>query len=158
MNNLIIRFSDFLETTEVSRKQDKLKLNNIGCDSDLAVSVKAVKISEDRVYVSGAIKGCINLECSRCLFMYRQNIEIPIAIDLGFIDEVVDINEEVRQLMLLEMPMKPLCSSDCLGICPECGKHKRIGDSCNCRDSSQVAQDEFMKERWKNLFKNNRRK
>lgn len=46
-------------------------------------------------------------------------------------DEKLDITEEVMTMIILSLPMKPLCKEDCKGICPQCGvnlnKHK-----CNC--------------------------
>jgi uncharacterized protein len=39
----------------------------------------------------------------------------------------VDLTEAVRQSVLLEMPMKPLCRPDCAGLCPRCGKNLNEG-------------------------------
>lgn len=45
----------------------------------------------------------------------------------------VDLTEAVRQSVLLELPMKPLCRSDCAGLCPHCGKNLNDGP-CDCRE------------------------
>ena len=34
---------------------------------------------------------------------------------------VLDLGEAVRQSALASLPMKPLCHSDCAGLCPHCG-------------------------------------
>lgn len=44
----------------------------------------------------------------------------------------LDIDEELREELVLGFPSKLLCSEDCEGLCPMCGKHKRDGD-CGCR-------------------------
>jgi uncharacterized protein len=45
----------------------------------------------------------------------------------------LDLDEELREVLILEMPMRFLCSEDCPGLCPKCGKPKRDG-SCNCSE------------------------
>ena len=100
----------------------------------------------------------LRLECSRCL----EEVVVPIrarvteeyypTVDLrsgltverpdggsGFmLNEAheLDLTEPIRQSILLELPMKPLCRPDCAGLCPRCGKNRNEGD-CGCpRDES----------------------
>ena len=49
------------------------------------------------------------------------------------IDEhhILNLTEAVRQYSLLTIPMKPLCTRDCAGICQNCGKNLNQG-SCDC--------------------------
>lgn len=44
----------------------------------------------------------------------------------------LDLSEAVRQYALLAVPMKPLCTEDCAGLCPDCGQNLNRG-ACNCR-------------------------
>jgi uncharacterized protein len=54
--------------------------------------------------------------------------------DVGYYsDDEIDIKDIVREQMLLVVPIKQLCSSDCKGLCPDCGKDLNTG-SCGCRD------------------------
>jgi uncharacterized protein len=48
----------------------------------------------------------------------------------------VDLDEDVRQYILLAIPQKLLCHENCLGICPTCGVN-RNNESCTC--DTQVA-------------------
>ncbi|MEW5694227.1 MAG: YceD family protein, partial [Candidatus Hydrogenedentota bacterium] len=34
--------------------------------------------------------------------------------------------DELRQQMVLSLPMKFLCRDDCLGLCPVCGENRNI--------------------------------
>jgi uncharacterized protein len=40
---------------------------------------------------------------------------------------VVDLDEAVREQVLLNLPMRALCSTDCAGLCPICGKNLNEG-------------------------------
>jgi uncharacterized protein len=46
-------------------------------------------------------------------------------------DNYVDITQDLKELVLVNLPMKPLCQSDCLGICPVCGANRNQGE-CGC--------------------------
>lgn len=147
MNGLILSLSDFLKTNAVEIRTDEYKVN-IGCKSDIYVSFRAVKISDDKIYVNGKIKGLVYLECSRCLFVYGHSMEIVIDIVVDVVNGYFNVGEEVRQLLVLEIPMKPVCSRDCLGICKACGKHNKKNGLCSCDDGD----GEFIRERWKELL------
>ena len=44
----------------------------------------------------------------------------------------LDVSELVREDLLLALPTRHLCKSDCKGLCPVCGQNLNRG-SCNCR-------------------------
>ena len=44
---------------------------------------------------------------------------------------VLDMTEVVRQYVLTEVPIKPLCCEECLGLCPECGSDLNK-EKCKC--------------------------
>ena len=43
----------------------------------------------------------------------------------------LDVDEPLREELVLAFPNKLLCSEDCPGLCPKCGKPRREGD-CGC--------------------------
>jgi uncharacterized protein len=153
MKELIIHLSDFLKKDTIEIKECKYT-NDIGYQTNIYVSFVAVKVSDSKVYVKGKLVGFIEQECSLCLQPYGHPLEIPINVDMYVREACVDVNEEVRQLILLEMPLKPICSSDCLGICKICGRRNKKDDSCSCVDEY----DNCIKERWKELLNKYRRK
>ncbi len=89
------------------------------------------------------------LECARCLDEFVIELESPIEVvcvigsnpsDLaeiqGFIGveaaaDYIDLTDEIRDLLLVLIPLKPLCRADCLGLCPKCGTNLNKG-SCSC--------------------------
>ncbi len=46
-------------------------------------------------------------------------------------DGKLEIDDAVREELLIDFPRKLLCSDDCEGLCPKCGKPKKEGD-CGC--------------------------
>ena len=57
-------------------------------------------------------------------------------------DDVVDLGPLVRDAIVLELPMAPLCTQDCAGLCPQCGANLNEG-ACGCVAPSDP--------RWANL-------
>ena len=47
-------------------------------------------------------------------------------------DETIDLGELVREQFYLVLPMKPLCTEGCRGLCPQCGTNLNRG-ACDCR-------------------------
>ena len=46
-------------------------------------------------------------------------------------DKTLDVDELVITNIILNLPMKHLCSEGCKGLCPKCGKNLNEGD-CDC--------------------------
>lgn len=56
--------------------------------------------------------------------------------DLGLAEyrgETIDLGEVVREQLYLALPMKPLCTEDCKGLCPVCGAN-RNRETCACQN------------------------
>jgi uncharacterized protein len=50
-------------------------------------------------------------------------------------DDVVDLEPLVRDAVLLELPLAPLCAETCLGLCPQCGTNWNESP-CQCRPAA----------------------
>lgn len=90
-------------------------------------------------------------ECARCLDavrgefseVFERTVVTKGAIDEDKLEESVDeyavldedgkldVDDEILEALVLLFPKKILCSEDCEGLCPKCGKPKREGD-CGC--------------------------
>jgi uncharacterized protein len=116
-----------------------------------------VSLAGRGVLVAGDFKGAWKMECARCL----EPFEMPVADDFRIFltrkfneltDKVVDLSKEdldeselvgeeidlgavLREQMILQIPIKPVCSEQCMGLCPECGQNLNLG-SCSCLKSS----------------------
>jgi uncharacterized protein len=89
-------------------------------------------------------------ECARCLIpvegTFSLEFERTVANEGTLTDEQLEDNvdeyviiengelnldEELREALILAFPMRLLCDEDCPGLCPKCGKPKRQGE-CGC--------------------------
>lgn len=86
--------------------------------------------------LQGSILAEIEGRCGRCLEPARERFEAYFeeALELeDFTDEeaLIDLSQWAHEYLLLELPVKLLCGTDCKGLCPECGKVLNEGP-CNC--------------------------
>lgn len=72
--------------------------------------------------------------CSRCLDDF--NADLNKRIDLNYALEktttVIDLDAEIREELILDYPIKPLCKENCPGLCRICGKNLNEG-KCSCK-------------------------
>ncbi len=59
-------------------------------------------------------------------------------------EERLDLDELVREDILLDLPSKYLCSPDCKGLCPKCGKNLNEGP-CGCENDEIDPRLEILK-------------
>jgi uncharacterized protein len=107
----------------------------------------------------GQLAGSLLTACSRCLEPAELTLDVPVsvvyvekggggsrrgdddedddALDapdvLTFEDGVVDLAPEVRDEILLALPVSVLCRADCAGLCSVCGGNRNIRP-CDCAE------------------------
>lgn len=113
--------------------------------------------TDNNLEVQARVEAAVHLVCGRCL----RDLERPIATPIRLFCEkqgkrqqrqqrrekektdrdeeglmvydghTLDLRDEIRQVVLLEVPGHPLCREDCEGLCPRCGKDRNL-DDCGC--------------------------
>jgi uncharacterized protein len=115
----------------------------------------AIQKAADEYYCQGQLTTRAVVECARCL----REFETDLVSDVSFVlcaekealahsgsdeEEYVcfqgnelraDIVVPVRQALVLSMPMKPLCTEGCLGLCATCGTNLNE-QTCNCKNET----------------------
>jgi uncharacterized protein len=58
--------------------------------------------------------------------------------------EQINIEELLREDIILDLPIVFLCKPDCLGLCPSCGKNLNLGP-CECKNDNIDPRLEILK-------------
>ena len=105
---------------------------------DVAVALESVS---EGILVSGRLKTRFVGECRRCLGLAEGELTVEIlelctenptdeeSYPLG--PDLVDLAPIVHDACILALPLAPLCSEECRGICPECGANRNL-EQCSC--------------------------
>jgi uncharacterized protein len=101
-----------------------------GADLELEVQLEGVT---EGVLVTATVTAPLAGECARCLepftsatsvrFQELFTLEEGVADSDGYVLDggVLDLEPALRDALVLELPLSPLCADDCLGLCSQCG-------------------------------------
>ena len=117
----------------------------------------------DSIYVTADVDTTVLVECRRCISPFEVDITTTLGLlfSLGIVPQVssiglrqsepeadderyydgetLDISEDVRRALVLEIPTWSLCSETCKGLCPECGTDLNTTEcSCEMTDETSV--------------------
>jgi uncharacterized protein len=109
---------------------------------------------ETEIFLNGRLTALAQVDCDRCL----EIIDVPVRAEFNlqyvtagdyqnmhaaaleesdlalsvFDGETIDVDEIVREQVLLAVPTRLLCREDCKGFCPSCGADRNLKE-CDCR-------------------------
>jgi|GEM_PF-893238 len=152
MKKYVFSFDDFKTSNNLKIDNEDYIFDSSGTivkSSDLKLSINANKYDEV-IDIVCSVTGEMAFECSRCLELFKQKVNINFEYSFTKEESQADITDIIEQNIVLNIPMKPLCSADCKGICQVCGNNRNIKD-CNCQDDFNK---EFIKEKWKQIQNN----
>jgi uncharacterized protein len=106
------------------------------------------------IRVKGTYSVVIECDCDRCLdpaefpiekqfdlFYHPESAqstqgEVHLAegeSEIGFYEgDGLELNDVLREQVLLDLPMQRVCKPDCKGVCPYCGQNRNTS-VCNCQ-------------------------
>lgn len=131
------------------------------CIFTAPVSYDVVAAKEfDHIRVTGSVNTAVKLSCSRCLSEYDYLLDSSFTIiyrrgvpdsNLSEEDETelteedliastfsgddIDLTHDLEEQIVMAVPLKPLCSEQCKGLCPECGMDLNHS-GCNCTEKA----------------------
>jgi uncharacterized protein len=105
------------------------------------------------IRLRGRFSGAFQVPCARCV----EPVEVPLAADFDLIfrpvsadseapersitapeteigyyqEDSLSLEDVLREQVLLALPVRTLCKSDCKGLCPRCGEN-RNSKACSC--------------------------
>jgi len=115
--------------------------------------------SAHRLLLEGQLSAELRADCGRCLepmqLSLREKFSLAlnlvaatdvtdsnavedIALDeeqintVPVVDGQVDLRPILQEQLLLHLPLHPVCDSECLGLCPQCGINLNR-EACHCR-------------------------
>ncbi len=106
------------------------------------------------VTVDGHFDAVVRLKCGRCLQRFEQILsesfaltfvpelkkceteeEVELEVDdmslIAYKDDILELQEPLQEQLLMSVPMNPVCSISCQGLCPECGLNLNR-EKCDC--------------------------
>jgi uncharacterized protein len=132
--------------------EDTPDIAEVDLEDKVYVKLKLTNVAS-RILVEGSIRTAVKLECARCLVDYVCPLEFSFIEEFlpegspelsehdtlswedlsrfSFSGDIIDIYEMIRQNIITAVPVKPLCSEDCKGLCINCGKSRNT-ESCSC--------------------------
>ena len=96
----------------------------------------AVEVASRELIVRGRLSLPIELVCSRCVKTYGVELRVPRYTFTRPVTEreIIDLTESVREDIIIALPLKPLCRTECKGLCPRCGRDRNL-ERCSCPSS-----------------------
>lgn len=162
-NNLVFNVSGLLQEQVGATRAYDLVEPEIRLDDGLTACNVTGEIQLLRtgrgILARGKANADVELECSRCLApIHRRitaNIEelfrptvgvtsgerVPLTLEGEHEEDffeispehILDLTEAIRQNLLVNVPLSPLCKEDCAGLCPECGADLNVEDCGHTR-------------------------
>jgi len=129
----------------------------VGLDSPLSAWLEICPTGE-KIVVDGFLSARLLLRCDRCLETYTKDITTDFRVylsmlpfkgeaevellendlNLDFIDDnFLDSDQIIKEQLILNLPMKTLCSDDCKGLCTICGCNFNIA-RCSCQSGYET--------------------
>ena len=119
----------------------------------LSCNVGLFRQGGDNIYVTADVDTTVLVECRRCINPFE--VDITTTLDLLFSigdessepdedderyydGETLDISEDIRRALVLEIPTWSLCSEACKGLCPECGADLNAAE-CSCEMTDEIS-------------------
>lgn len=105
---------------------------------ELELDIRLESVTEG-VLVSGDVDGEAVGECARCLIEVSQPVSARLRELYAYpgsatdettdtdelprvVDDLIDLQPLIRDEITLALPLVPLCTPDCAGLCPDCGE------------------------------------
>lgn len=161
--SLIVDINSFSDEKRIITKI-KNSYKELNCTQPIDVNVLLKKEKND-ILVTGDIKTTISIECARCLKPIERELKGTIEMLFvgestfdelqreGEIDnldtifpitgEKLDLSEAIIESIIIEVPVKVLCSDDCKGLCPNCGINLNENPDHVCKDSKETLEDKW---------------
>jgi len=113
-----------------------------------------VRPAGDHFVVDGRTVAGAQVSCGRCLEPVGLEMDSAFSIEIALADAApldpelaleeadldvvfletpnLDLEKLALEQLVLELPMRVLCSDECAGLCPHCGANRNVEGACRC--------------------------
>ena len=110
------------------RLSGELRLECVRCLGPVALPVEEAL---DLVYMPRTTVSAVPAGGERALEASDMNVSF-------YDDDRIELKDTVWEQLHLALPVKPLCSSDCLGLCSSCGAERNRQPPCGCDENARA--------------------
>jgi len=141
---MVIKINDIPPEGLTLELAQKLDLFDKGADSTEFTALLRITPEGKGIFnIAGRVRSSAMLECSRCLISFPYQIDTELNVDLAplsslgngpehelvageldvefYREDQIEPLELVKEQLLISLPMVPLHSPDCKGLCSVCG-------------------------------------
>ena len=119
--------------------REKINASELDLETEIVKFTSPVVIEAEASKITNAVSVSLNLaaamqtKCSRCLGDFEVILKKGLLLNypISKSEPSIDLNGDIREEIILDYSIKPLCSKDCKGLCPKCGKNLNQG-GCSC--------------------------
>jgi len=119
--------------------EEEIDPKELGLDTAQAHSISGIKVKahiereKDVVTASCNIRANEKRTCSKCLneFIFLLDNKENFVYSLSS-EHIIELNDDIKDTIILDYPIRQLCKPDCRGLCPYCGKNLNKGP-CGCK-------------------------
>jgi uncharacterized protein len=133
------------------RKTDLEEKRILGFGAPISAWIK-IQPAGKRIIIEGSVSTSLLVQCDRCLepfswdlskdfriFLslspFNGGVDVELSEDdlnLEFIQgNFLELEQIIKEQIILSLPMKTLCSAECKGLCATCGSNLNI-KTCSC--------------------------
>ena len=141
MDTLKVRVREIQE--EGYKSSLKIASKDLGLeDADNIQFIDPVDVEFDLEKVSNTVLAKVKVLakfstiCSRCLEPVESGIKENLRFNFSIEKQTdyIDLGEDIRQEMVMDIPVRILCKEDCKGLCVHCGVNLNT-EKCQCASS-----------------------
>ncbi|MBA2123672.1 hypothetical protein B9J78_01845 [bacterium Unc6] len=139
--------SGLLKEEILAPEQIDLDRKDIKIQSPVIIRCDVIK-NGGKVDIITDVNFSFEFVCARCLKTSMLKLQKQFLFTYSINQkEGADITKDVREELILDYPIRMLCTPDCRGLCPKCGKNLNE-EKCQC-----VQDDRFHRSRIKSIEK-----
>lgn len=167
---MIIRLSEIEESFIARGSMEVSRFTEVEDGSTRVITPVTYELTirkfDNLVTVQGPVGCTMSITCSRCLDDFTLGLKVFLDIKLTprtktprvsevelkrddmdvyyYEGDEIDLDPFIYEEVLLNVPTRPVCTEDCKGLCPVCGKSKNVED-CQCDTTTHTLLGEKLK-------------